>query len=153
MDKKRGDCWSRWILCSIACITFLIQLLLLLFNFPLHVCFLSVNLVLFPFVSILIPIVFFKKWLFVCWIESWECAFSGNKDCIAISNEEGQDNKWKHECATLASLRMYSFESSYDFSMKNDNTSNLVAHLEEIQYSVRWTAFFAFVAYHSQSYT
>ena len=61
MDKKRGDCWSRWILCSIACITFLIQLLLLLFNFPLHVCFLSVNLVLFPFVSILIPIVFFKK--------------------------------------------------------------------------------------------
>ena len=59
--KRRGDCWSRWILCSIACITFLIQLLLLLFNFPLHVCFLSVNLVLFPFVSILIPIVFFKK--------------------------------------------------------------------------------------------
>lgn len=70
-----------------------------------------------------------------------------------MSNEEGQENKWKHKFATLASLQMYSFESSYDFSMKNDNTSNLVAHLEEIQYSGRWTAFSAFVAYHSQSYT
>lgn len=64
MDKRRSrgtDCWSRWILCGIACTTFFIQLLLLQFNFPLHVCFLSANLVLFPLASIFIPLVFFKK--------------------------------------------------------------------------------------------
>lgn len=59
--RRERICWDRWIPCGVACAFYAIQLLLLHFNFPLHVCLLSANLVIFPLAAILIPVVLFKE--------------------------------------------------------------------------------------------
>lgn len=59
--KRRRICGSRWVLCGVACLFYSIQFILLVLNYPFHLCFLSVNLVLFPLASILIPVMFFRK--------------------------------------------------------------------------------------------